>query len=253
MKYIAFIMFFVVCAFSNGVWNKKVYSFGNLPEVLNNSGMGDTISLINLKKISSLYAVGLLDKLQGEILVFDSKAYISSMTQHGSIHIDKTLQKQASFLLYSEVPSWIEIKLPKIIYNKQQFVEYLEDQAKENGISTFQAFPFILEGKIKANNYRVLSYKQDDIVKGYGGTCACDLSEDQKTKVKMKYKSLSLYDTMLHTSVTLLGFYSPQRGIITDEYSYTYINFITHDRSIAGHSTKLMIGEDMVLKLPKVH
>lgn len=137
------------------------------------------------------------------------------------------------------------------MYNKQQFVEYLEETAKEHGISTFHPFPFLLEGKIKATNYRIFSYKQNDLIEGYGGTCACDLKEGSKS-LKIKHIRATKTDTLLHTPISIVGFYAPSRGVITDQYSYVYMNFITKNKLIAGHNQKLMIGENMILKLPNV-
>jgi len=236
--------------FSNGFWNEKVHSFGNLPEVLKYQDKADTISLQNLKSKAHIYGVGILDQLQGEILIIDSKPLISKLHQNGSATIEKSFAHNASFLVYAEVPRWIEDKIPSTIYNKQQFVEYLEEMAKENGISTFKPFPFIIEGKIKANRYRIFSHRESDTISGYDGTCACDLREEQTKRTK--YKTKTIYDTVLSTPLKIIGFYSPKRGIITDEYSYTYMNFLSERKKLVGNVQKMMIGENMVLKLPKI-
>jgi acetolactate decarboxylase len=241
-----------ISLYANDLWDKKVYSFGNLTEVLKYKGVGDTISLQNLKPYSSIYGVGLLDKLQGEIQIFDSTPHIASINQSGLLSIENGFKYNASFLVYANVPQWVSISVPSTIYNKQQFIEYLEDTAKENGISTFKEFPFILEGTIKANNYRIFSYQNNDMISQYSGTCACDLNEKQHDLKKSRHRSLTLQDTMLHTPIKIIGFYSPKRGIITDQYSYSYMNFITKNKKLAGHIQKMMLGEEMVLKLPKV-
>lgn len=247
-----FIIFcFLVNLYARDTWDGKVHIFGNMEKTLKYEGYGETISLKKFQDIPSLYAIGLVEHLQGEIQIFDSKAYITTVKKEGGLHINRKLDKKGVFLVYTRVPQWVSFKVPDTVYTKKQFEEYLNETADEYGIDTYEPFPFLLEGKIKANKYRVFTHNPNDTIVTYGGTCACNLV-DEKDGSKKKYIPSSLSRTMTDSYVTILGFHVLQRGTITDRYSYTNMNFITKDKRLAGHCQNIMIGERMTLKLPKI-
>ncbi len=250
MKIVLALILIVSNFFANEIWDQKVYSFGNLTSLLEYQQTNQTIDLNKIKNKNSLYAIGLVENLQGEIQIFNQQPYITSMS-HKWIKFDKTFNKKASFLLYSNVPQWATFKVPNTIYTEKQFEEYLDNIAHEYGINTYKPFPFILEGNIKANEYRIFTYNKNDSIRCSTGTCSFK-PQDEKQASSKKYISSTFQDTMLNTPVTILGFHSLQRGEITHKYSYMNMNFITKDKQIAGHCNRIMIGEDMVLKLPKI-
>lgn len=55
MKYFLIFICLGILVSANDVWDKKVYTFGNLTQVLKEQGRGDTISLKSLKKYTSVY------------------------------------------------------------------------------------------------------------------------------------------------------------------------------------------------------
>ncbi len=237
--------------FANEIWNQKVHSFGNLTTTLQYSKDNNTINLKSIQNKNSLYAIGLVKNLQGEIQIFDSTPYITSISNDKWIKFDKTFNTKASFLIYANIPQWVSFKVPNTIYNEKQFEEYLDEIADEYGIDTYKPFPYLLEGNIKANNYRIFTYNTNDRISCSTGTCSFK-PKDEKESSNKKYISLTLQDTMLDTPITILGFHSLKRGEITHKYSYMNMNFITADKKIAGHCNKIMIGNNMILKLPKI-
>ena len=236
--------------FANEIWDKKVYSFGDLTSLLEYQPTNNSIDLENIQNKNSLYAIGLLENLQGEIQIFNQQPYITSMSNKW-IKFDKTFHKKASFLVYSNVQQWQSFKVPNTIYTEKQFEEYLDKTADEYGINTYQPFPFLLEGNIKANEYRIFTFNKNDAIRCTTGTCSYK-PKDEKDASSKKYISSTFQDAMVNTPVTILGFHSLQRGQITHKYSYMNMNFITKDKQIAGHCNRIMIGENMVLKLPKI-
>lgn len=159
---------------------------GDLSKTLDYEGYGESFYIKKLEKFKSLYAIGLSSHLQGEIQVFNSDVYITSVQKNGKITIDKSLNKNASFLVYTNVPKWETFDIPEYIYTKKQFEEYLNEVADEYGIDTYEPFPFLLEGKVKANEYRIFTHNPNDTIVSYGGTCACNLvdkKEGSKEKV----------------------------------------------------------------------
>ncbi len=251
MKKLFIILALLLDLFAQNLWDQKVYTLGEVERSLNYDGYGETFFLKKLEKSPSLYAIGLKEHLQGEILIIDSDVMISSVKKNGKLSITKNLNLNASFLVYANVPKWVSFKIPSHVYTKKQFEEYLNETADEYGIDTYEPFPFLIEGKIKANEYRIFTHNPNDTITTYGGTCACDL-EDKKESSKKKYIPLSINKTMTNKAVMILGFHTLKRGSITEPYSYTNMNFATKSKTVAGHCKNIMIGENMVLKLPKI-
>ncbi len=251
MKKLFTLLCLIGSLYAEDLWDKQVHIMGDLDRTMNYEGYGESFFLKKLEKSPSLYAIGLKEHLQGEIQIFDSKVFISSVGKNGRITLNPDLKTNASFLVYANVPQWVSFKIPSHIYTKKQFEEYLNETADEYGIDTYEPFPFLIEGKVKANEYRIFTHNPNDTITSYGGTCACDLV-NQKDESKKKYIPLSVNKTMTHASVTILGFHTLKRGTITEQYSYTNMNFVTKDKKLAGHCKNIMIGSGMILKLPKI-
>lgn len=252
MKNLLILLSFSLALCADGIWEQKVYSFGNLSQTIQYEGYGETFPMKYIKNKKSLYAIGLSKHLKDEIQIFDSKPYIASVQKGGGLQITETLNKDAAFIVYAKVPQWVSFKIPGTIYNKKQFEEFLEQTADEYGIDTYEPFPFLVEGKIKANKYRVFTHSPSEAIYTFSASCTtCNIGA-QKEQPKKKQLPSSLQSTILNTPVTILGFYSFKRGNITEEHSYTNMNFITKDKKTAGHCKNIMLGENMTLKLPKI-
>jgi hypothetical protein len=140
--------------------------------------------------------------------------------------------------------------VPYYVYTKKQFEEWLETTADEYGVDSYEPFPFLLEGTLKVNSYRVLDALVNEKIKtGELVTCACAIdSRENQDKIRIS----TIYDTLLHKKINGVGFFYYKKGIITEKSSYINLHFITQDKTIAGYSIDMMIGEDMVVKLPKI-
>lgn len=240
---------FMQSILANNLWNKQVYYKGNITDLLEKSQIASKINLNKLKNKPNLYALGIGSYLKGEIQIMNSDVKNTYVKNNTIIH-SKTYDTNATFLIYSQVPSWEKFKIPYNIYTKKQFEDWLETTADEYGLDTYEPFPFLLEGTLKANSYRILDAQVDEKIKtGEIITCACAIdSKENKDKIKIS----TIYETLLHTKIKGLGFFYYKRGIITEQTSFINLHFITEDNKIAGYSRKMMLGNDMVLKLPKI-
>lgn len=248
--------FFLVLLFTNlyssEFWDNKVQSFGNFTNAIKDQGSGDSINLKELVKTNNIYGIGLTEYLQSEILILNNRPYITSVSS-GKVQIETNFNHQAAFLVYTNVPQWKTYKVPFNIYTKKQFEEFLEELAEEEGIDTYKPFPFILEGLVKASRIRIMTHnKNDQIITGVRTCSNCNEKEMKKIDNK-KYLSSTLYKTIQNKSLEILGFFYYKRGIITHESSYTYLNYISKDKKLSGHMLNMMIGKDMIVKLPKIN
>jgi acetolactate decarboxylase len=250
LKLLLFLSIFISYnLFASIIWDKKVYYKNTITNTLEKSQINPQIDLKTLENKENLYAIGMGSYLKGEIQIFNTSVK-NSYVKNNQVAFDNTFNKKATFLVYTQVREWEVFKVPYYIYNKKQFEEWLETTADEYGIDSYEPFPFLLEGTLKVNSYRVLDASVNEKVKtGELITCACAVDSDEN---KGKIRISTIYDTILHKKINGLGFFYYKKGIITEKSSFINLHFITEDKKIAGYSLDMMIGEDMIVKLPKI-
>lgn len=95
----------------------------------------------------NFFAVGALEKLQGEITIIDSEAIVTSVSADGGLKArsDEASKLQATLLVGGEVPNWKSVEIPNELSG-----EYLESfillHAERLGVQIDRPFPFLIEG-----------------------------------------------------------------------------------------------------------
>lgn len=220
---------------ATSLWDGKVEYAGALKNAMKMGDLTPKIELSTLKEKKNLYALGAVGFLKGEVQIFDSKPKVTYV-DNGKLKFDRTFSRNASLLVYSQVPSWSEFKIPNEIKTRNQFEEYIEEVADEHGLDTQKPFPFLLQGKFKSNSWHVIDWDKKDKVHSH-----------------KKHIQSGVHDTMEEKNLKMLGFFSMYHsGIFTHHTTSMHIHFITEDESIAGHSDNLILGKNMILKLPKI-
>lgn len=249
MKQTLLILFSYSMLFASDIWDQKVYYKGTITDTIEKSQINPKIQLKSLADIDNLYAIGMGSYLKGEIQIFNSSPK-NSFVKNGFVSFDSSYNTDASFLIYTQVKEWEEFKVPYYVYTKSQFEEWLETTADEYGIDSYEPFPFLLEGTLKVNSYRILDATVNEKIKtGELVTCACAIdSKENNDKIRVS----TIYDTILHKQINGLGFFYYKKGIVTQKSSFINLHFITKDKRVAGYALDMMIGEDMIVKLPKI-
>ncbi len=215
--------------------NKKVEFAGALKNAMKKGDLTPKIKLSSLKNKENLYALGAIGYLKGEVQIFDSYPMNTFVNEDNKIEFDHTYDKDASLLVYAQVKEWVEYKIPNSIILRDQFEEYIEDVADKHGLDFEKPFVFLVEGKIKSNSWHVISWDANDKVHSH-----------------KKHVQSGISDTMRDTEVIMLGFFSMYHsGIFTHHTTSMHIHFMTKDKKISGHSDDMLLGKDMILKLPK--
>ena len=192
------------------------------------------ISLDELKEIPNLYALGASAGLKGEIQVFNSRPYRSRVTTEQYV-IDEDFNANAALLVYTQVPEWQEISIPKAILTLRQFSDFLEYTAIRAGVDTSQPFPFMIEGYVRKIDWHIVNWDENNV----------NHSRDAHLKS-------GLNGIMVEENVEILGFYSKDhKGIYTHHDENWHMHFNAKDQNLAGHLDDLLLGEYMTLKLPK--
>lgn len=222
----------------NGLpFNLKHYgSFKKMMHMKKVDGVVDLKTALNGKQI---YGVGAIKNAEGEIAVYDGKAWLS----YGKDGMDKVTHEisegeQAMLLVTAQVEKWQDVFIPKDMSESELHVFILE-QAKKSGIDTEKPFPFLIEGQLKNLTWHVIN----GITTGTGGghNQAHDEHSFIKKLVELKEKS----------HATLIGFYSADiQGVFTHPGELWHIHVIFKDEKKAGHVENYGVLKNSTLKLP---
>ncbi len=206
---------------------------GALSNIMRGS-IEETVVLDSLVDKDNLYALGAIENLRGEIQIFDGKA-TNSYVQDSMVRISSSFSKGAALLVYTQVEDWEEFTLSSSVKSKTELEIEIAALAKEYGIDSEKPFPFLIEGSISTLIWHVIDWKDGDIVHTH-----------------KKHQESGLNGIIENEAVEVLGFYSTKhKAVFTHHSTFMHLHFKTKDGSIAGHLDDLVLGEEMVLKLPK--
>jgi len=214
----------------------KVEYKGALKNMMHGGDLTSKANLSDFKAIKNLYALGAIENLKGEIQVFDSNLYMTTVEDNKLI-VDTTFSKKACLLVYASVKNWKSINIPANVISYEQFENFVEKMASKNGIDTEEPFPFLLEGTIQKLDWHVINWKDGDTIHSH-----------------KKHKSSGLHGTLENKEVEMLGFYSTKhKAIFTHHTRNSHIHVKMLKNEIAGHVDDLVLNEGMILKIPEVN
>ena len=236
MKYllIAFISVSIISCQTSKEESYKVEYEGALKKIMAND-ISAKVDLSDFKNTKNFYALGAVEELKGEIQIFNSRPYITSVGKN-SLNIDKTFTKKATLLVYATVENWESIAIPDNIISYEHLENFIKKAADEKGINTEEPFPFLLEGVIGSFDWHVINWKEGDTIHSH-----------------KKHKSTGMHGTMNAKEVVMLGFYSnSHHAIFTHHTTNMHIHVKTDGNGVGGHVDGLFLENGMILKLPKL-
>ena len=220
------------CQSSDSLQRIEVRHNGALRSIMSGN-LEATIALDSLTKKESLFALGAMENLKGEIQIFDSRPSIS-VVKDGAVMIDTSFSRTGALLVYAEVPEWTKIRIGQIKSIPDLEAEIFE-LAKEYGIDIDKPFPFQLEGEVDYLQWHIIDWDINDKIHSHE-----------------KHKSSGLSGTLKDRSVQILGFYSEDhKGVFTHHTTNIHMHFRTVDGGLAGHLDDLNHSRPITLKLPK--
>lgn len=204
----------------------QVVSVDHVGALFNMMHKGDTSAKIGLQSVvnrSHLYALGAIEKLKGEILVWDALVLLSA-NDNGVVRISNDPDVQATLLVYAYVQNWKKLTELSAFSDAATREAKIAALAKEHGLSVDEPFPFLLRGTAERLSWHVIDWKEgmehshhNHITSGPHGT---------KEKV----------------DIDILGFYSTKHTAIwTHHSSNVHMHMKTVDGTLAGHVDELKI------------
>ena len=199
------------------------------------NGTAGKIAVKPLRAKPHLYALGPLDKLSGEITVWDGKLRTSKV--NGDVVEVKTpMDAKAVFLVWTYVSQWREIVIPDDVRTYKQLEMFVGQKATQAGHNTASPIPFLVKGTAERAEFHVVNYVSDG-----------------SPLTREKHDAAKAHFPLENEAVNLLGFYSTKhKGIFTPPGSNMHLHLITADGEKMGQCDDLVPGKTMRLYLPKL-
>lgn len=214
----------------------EVDYYGALKNAMKQNDLSSHISSDDLD-LTNFYALGALEGLKGELLILNGEVYTSIQkdTLRTKVIINKPDQFSANFMVGARIDEWSSFEIPFDVKTKTELEEFVAKTGLEYGIDSTAAFPFLIEGLTTSISWHVVNWNKEDTVHTHE-----------------KHVKSGAYASGLGEKVTVLGFYSNQHhGIFTHHSSNIHLHVLNENKTIMGHLDDFVLGERMILKLPK--
>ena len=213
----------------------KVQYKGALKNIMHKGDISAQADLTDFQDTKHFYALGAVENLKGEILILNSKPFISSL-QEQELKISNSFNHNATLLVYTSVDKWASFDIPDNVFTYEELEKYIEQTAKNNGINSGGPFPFLIEGIAKSFDWHAIDWKDGDTEHSH-----------------QKHINSGLHGTLTNKDVEILGFYSnSHHAIFTHHTTNMHLHIKTTDNKTSGHLDRLTLAQGMTLKLPDI-
>ena len=208
-----------------------VHIIGQMKNVMWKGELFGNIALDTIANKTSLYGMGPVEYLTGEIMIYDGKTYKSSVLTDSTMKVEETDKIKAPFFAYSTIPEWKKTQLPDSIQTIGQLEMHLDRISK----SSARPFMFKLNGSIETARIHIVNLPK--------GTRVSSPKEAHMGQVNYELKN-ELAD--------IVGFFSTEhKTIFTHHDSFLHMHLITVNRSKMGHLDDVLFRKGtMKLYLP---
>lgn len=212
-----------------------VTAYGNFAQMMATGNADSHVLLQTIQNQKTLYGLGAMTGLHGEIIIFDGNVYISPGTAaDGSTEQIELPQNAATMLVTAKVKRWQDIKIHKNMSAKQ-FQAFVLQKATALGIQNDVPFPFMIKGNFKDLEWHVVAELKPT-------------SADKKAYPIKKQFSAAAANGLL------LGFYTGSKleGIVSHPGNPFHIHYADKDIKHSGHVDHYAVEAGAILLLPKL-
>jgi acetolactate decarboxylase len=204
---------------TNGQGGVKVNSAGAMMKIR----QGDLSAAVMLDTLPQghLFAIGPVENLQGEILVWDGRPFKAAMMpDRKQPFVEKAPDNlKAIFLVYANVPAWDTVVIREPVPDMATLEKLVGQYAHQHGTDTSKAFPFLMFGRIAKGlgHIQMLDSATTKITPTVGDDAKVFLQvENQRSQ--------------------FVGFYSHHhQRIFTHHDSFIHIHYRLYTKYHAGH------------------
>ena len=213
-----------------------VSHYGELRQIFHEQDTSPKITLDELTPDSTLYAVGALSELRGEITVSAGQVFLSYAVTASSSETDvSTVSSEGATLLVSaQVASWLEVPIMDAIA-PESFDERIKSLSSAAGVSTDGPFPFLIVGPAVALRWHVIDGRR--LLPG--------------SSSHADHLRAGVQHARDRADVTLIGFFSDaHQGVFTHRGSSTHVHCVLDSPPSSGHVDQVTVLPGATLFLP---
>ena len=191
--------------------------------------------LIDTLQTKNLYAIGPVENLRGEIIVWNGRPFVAAIKEeNGQPYVQKEVKDlKAIFLVYSHVEKWDTIVVHKQVGSMAELENLVGELAFRNGQDTAEAFPFLITGKIRSGAGHIMFKKEKP------GPVSAE--EVKQASHRFEFRA---------GRVQMLGFYSRHhQRVFTHADSFIHVHYRFANRYEAGHLDAVVMDESEPIRL----
>lgn len=193
----------------------QVSIVGQMKDVKWKGELQGKLALDSLPGGTTLYGMGPLAFLRGEIMVYGGRYFVARVQPDSSMQVKEEAHIEAPFFGYAVVPAWKSLELPDTVHHLSQLQSWLGTLNFNRG----EAFMFRMEGQVQEARIHVVNLPEGSQVR----------SPEDAHRGKVDY-------TLNQDIVSIIGFYSTRhRGVFTHHDSYLHLHLITAGKQKMGH------------------
>ena len=178
-----------------------------------------------------LYGLGPLEGVLGEVSIFGGVPSIARVDR-GAVVTTQTWDARACFLVWAQVPVWLERAASAPI---DDLAPAVLARACEAGLAPDRPLPFRIRGVADTATYHVLD-KRDGLPH--------TPERHEEAKVRL---------TLAGAAVEVVGFHSRgHRGVFTPREADVHAHFRTADGRISGHLEAIRLAPGALVAVPAV-
>jgi acetolactate decarboxylase len=188
---------------------------GQMKEVMKKGQLQGKIQLDTLADKTHLYGLGPVAYLAGEIMVWDGRAYKSTVRSDGGILVEESFEVAAPFFGYSRIAEWQEVPLPDSVQSLAQLEQVLLHLPQRPS----QPFMFKLEGRVQTATIHIVNLPKGSKVS----------SPEEAHRGQQNYP-------LQNEEADILGFFSTEhQAVFTHHDTFLHLHLLTKDRQKMGH------------------
>ncbi len=237
MKLTIYILLLTLLQLSSAAQESIVQYRGKMSKI-GQEGRLDAAITIDTIKASHLYAIGPVENLRGEIIVWDGKPFVAALTKENVPYVQKNVTNlNAIFLVYADIARWDTVIISSQIGSLDALQIAITKAASRQGIDTSTAFPFLILGKVRQGSGHIM-FKDTAV-----GIVNPSILKESKH-----------VNTFTKQHAQMLGFYSQyHQSIFTHHQTFLHIHYRLGNKYQAGHLDEVVFDETEPLKLLLPH
>jgi acetolactate decarboxylase len=182
------------------------------------------VSLMSLKDLPNLYALGPVEGLNGEITVLNGEPSIATI-RDGQPVVEKTFKVEAPLLVYVQVAKWSRTPIPASVRTLDELDKFAASSARKAGLDAKAPFPFRVTARMSEVQMHI------------------DNRQGREAKGREAHEAIEFKIPLKEATVELIGFWSDQHGgVFTHMGQNTHIHGRTTDGKISDHVDSFQIA-----------